>query len=483
VDNLLREPYHYQGTCPESGQLLRLERTLEAEQAARQLMAELPEKTEGKMYGVLLTAEGTILRAFSGTQLEDGWVPPIYFHDDSGGVPEHLAVLKGQLQALSAHPLFAQLSGQEQVWKQRLDAFQQQARRAKQQRDEARQNGAEEAALVLESQREGTARRQLRAQQKSELEPLRQQAQKLRDQALHLKRERRELSAGLQRQMHEGLSQALSAGQAWSLASLFPAGPPTGTGECCAPKLLVEAARRGLTPTGLAEFWWGPPLAHRQAGHFYAACQERCQPLLGPLLARLRPLHLLYQDEDLLAVVKPPGVLTLPGRQSWTQDSLWRRLQRDFPQVLPVHRLDMETSGICLWALNPNTQRLLQRQFAERSLEKTYEALLSRLPAHSSGCLDLPLGPDPQRPGCYRLDPEGKPSRTDFLRLEGQRYRFQPRTGRSHQIRVHAAQGLQAPIQGDRLYGGGEGPLRLHACRLRCLHRGQPLELEARAPF
>lgn len=478
----MRDPYHYQGTCPQSGRLLRLERSPEAETAAFELMRELPELAEGKMFGLLLTAEGPTLRAFSGTQQQAGWVAPIYIPAPSP-VPALLDELKNQLHSLAAHPAFDQLTELESHWRERLDQFQDECRLAKARRDGLRRQGADEAALTLESQREGTALRRLRAQRRSQLEGLESQVAELRTRMAEKKRERRLLSANLQRQLHEELSSTLSAGQGWSLASLFPAGPPTGTGECCAPKLLFEAARSGLTPVGMAEFWWGPAQGERRPGEFYAACAERCQPLIGPLLARLQPLEILYQDDHLLAVVKPPGVLTLPGRQSWNQDSLWRRLQVEFPQIRPIHRLDLETSGVCLWALTSECQRELQSQFAQRRVKKSYRALLSRPPAQSSGCLDFPIGPDPEQPGRYRIDPAGKACVTEFEQIQETLYEFRPHTGRSHQIRVHAAQGLLAPIQGDRLYGGGDGPLRLHACSLELLHRGQPLRLQAPSPF
>lgn len=478
----MREPYHYQGNCPQTGRLLRLERSAEAVRAAFELMGELPELSEGKMFGCLVTAEGITLRAFSGTQRQEGWAAPIYVPAPSP-VPARLDQLKLELHSLVTHPTFARLSQLEAVWGERLLQLQQAGRKAKGRRDELRRQGADEASLSLESQREGTALRRLRAQRRAEVEPVELEASELRRRIVELKKHRRELSANLQRQMHEELSQSLSAGQGWSLASLFPSGPPTGTGECCAPKLLFQAARAGLTPVGMAEFWWGPAQGTRQPGQFYAACAERCQPLIGPLLARLQTLQILYQDDRLLAVVKPPGVLTLPGRHPWNQDSLWRRLQDQFPQVLPIHRLDMETSGLCLWALTPECQRDLQRQFAHRLVKKTYRALLSRQPTQRSGRLDLALAQDPDQPGRYRVDPAGKPALTEFEQIQGALYQFRPHTGRSHQIRVHAAQGLLAPIQGDRLYGGGDGPLRLHACSLELLHRGRTLRLEAAEPF
>jgi len=445
-------------------------------------MRELPEPGVGRMFGVLLTAEGRQLRAFSGTQQQPGWAPPIY-NPEPGPVPEQLEQLKGQLQELAAQPAFQRLSELESAWQERISAFQLKCRAAKEQRDQLRRQGQNHQGLVLQSQREGTALRQLRGARRAELAPLQQEVGDLQRQILDLKRQRRQLSSQLQGQLHDQLCQRLSAGQPWSLASLFPNGPPTGTGECCAPKLLHQAAAMGLTPIGMAEFWWGPALGERHPGQFYAACKERCQPLIGPLLARIQPVEILYQDAHLLVVVKPPGVLTLPGRHHWNQDSLWLRLRRDFPGILPIHRLDLETSGICLWALSPECQLDLQRQFAERRVEKTYEALLSRQPDQAAGCLDLPLGPDPEQAGRYCLDPAGKPSQTEFNRIEGVRYQFIPRSGRSHQIRVHAAQGLDAPICGDRLYGGGQGPLRLYARALKCLHRGRLLSLQSEPPF
>ena len=484
----MRHTYHYQGNCPSTGQILRLERTPEAEAAARQLMDELPrDLAEGKMFGLLITAEGPFLRAFSGCwqgQVELlGWVPPILTHSPSP-VPAELQSLNAQIKQLAGQDCFVRVSQLQEHWKQRIQEVQQLHKEAKRQRDQRRQQGESPLELQRESQREGMLLRRLRSQRQAELQSPERAAAEAQAQILQRKRRRRELSAQLQAEMHQQLSLCLSAGQPWSLASLFPSGPPTGTGECCAPKLLHRAAALGLTPVAMAEFWWGPAAAGRQSGEFYAACQERCQPLIGPLLARARPLEILYQDDQLLAVHKPPGVLCQPGRQNWNQDSLWGRLLPRFPELLPVHRLDLETSGVLLWARNPRSQRHLQAQFAERALEKTYEALLCRAPARREGRIELALAADPERPGCYRPDPDGKACLTDFRQLDGCRTELRPHTGRSHQLRVHAAYGLHSPIAGDSLYGGGPGPLRLHARRLQFTHPGGgQLVLEASPPF
>lgn len=484
----MRLPYHYQGVCPLTGQILRLERTPEAEAAARQLMEELPaDLVEGKMFGLLITAEGQLLRAFSGCWQgraeRPGWVPPILTHAPSP-VLEELHSLNTQIQELAGRDCFEQTRQLREHWKQRLQQVQHQQREAKLERDRRRQVGASALELNRQSQQEGMLLRRLRAQRQAELLGLEQACAEAELQILQRKRRRRELSAQLQGEMHHKLSLCLSAGQPWSLASLFPSGPPTGTGECCAPKLLHRAASLGLTPLAMAEFWWGPATGGREPGRFYAACQERCQPLIGPLLARARPLEILYQDAHLLAVHKPPGVLCQPGRHDWNQDSLWGRLLPHFPELLPVHRLDLETSGVLLWARTAHSQRHLQAQFAERSLEKTYEALLRHPLDRPQGRIELALGPDPERPGCYRPQPDGKACITDFRQLDGCRTEFRPRTGRSHQLRVHAAYGLNSPIQGDCLYGGGPGPLRLHARRLQFTHPlGHQLSLEASPPF
>ncbi|MBS2036573.1 RluA family pseudouridine synthase [bacterium] len=458
--------------------MLSLERSEAAEAEARALMACLPDLAEGKMFGVLLTAEGPVLKAYSGQWLEhQDWAPPIFTPSPSL-VPAQLDQLKAELMEASAHPAFSQLRQMQEAWQARVQSFEDQRRQARLRRAQQRQSGGG-AELDLESQREGTRWRQMRAQRQSELAPLQAQVRALESRIVALKQKRKQLSRAYQQELHRELWMCLSAGQSWSLASLFPKGPPTGTGDCAAPKLLYQAAQSGLTPIAMAEFWWGPEQSGRQPGRFYSACAQRCQPLIGPLLSRARPLEILYQDEELLAVLKPAGVLTVPGRQNWNQDSLWQRLKARFPELRAVHRLDLETSGVCLFALTPECQRNLQRQFAERQVVKRYEAILTRDPRVDEGIIDQALGPDPLRPGCYLLDRTGKPSQTEFRRVCELRYEFRPRTGRSHQIRVHAAQALLSPILGDNLYGGGPGPLHLHARSLELDHRGSRLRLEA----
>jgi tRNA pseudouridine32 synthase/23S rRNA pseudouridine746 synthase len=156
------------------------------------------------------------------------------------------------------------------------------------------------------------------------------------------------------------------------------------------------------------------------------------------------------------------------------------RLQKRWPEVLPVHRLDQDTSGLLLFARDANAQGALQRQFQERRVRKVYQALLSSLPDPPQGRLDLALAPDPDHPGCYRIEPGGKSALTYYRILDAEtaRVELRPLSGRSHQLRVHMAQGLHCPIRGDRLYGAaGERPdraagerLMLHASELAIAH-------------
>jgi tRNA pseudouridine32 synthase/23S rRNA pseudouridine746 synthase len=291
--------------------------------------------------------------------------------------------------------------------------------------------------------------------------------------------------------MHQQFGRSVGSLLGCSLEQLFPQGVPTGTGDCCAPKLLAWAARQQMLPLAMAELWWGPTsVGDKVSGQFYPACRERCQPMMGALLAAAQraPVKVLHSDDRLLVVNKPSGLLTVPGRYPWNQDCLLHRLKEGaWPEALPVHRLDLETSGLVVLARDPSAQADLQDQFAKRQAVKTYQALLACSPRSRQGRIDRALAPDPARPGCYRVDADGKLAITEFRMLEHATNRMElfPFTGRSHQLRVHMAQALGAPIRGDRLYGDGGERLHLHAWRLLFSHPsgGQRVDFEAPLPF
>lgn len=213
---------------------------------------------------------------------------------------------------------------------------------------------------------------------------------------------------------------------------------------------------------------------------------------------------IVHRDDRLLVLEKPSGLLAVPGRGPDLQDCLARRVQELFPAALVVHRLDRDTSGLMLMALDADAQRDLSRQFEQRQVKKHYHCIVRGVPEHSSGLIDQPIARDPARPPRYRIDHEtGRPSQTrwrvlerlgDRARLDRARLDVEPITGRSHQIRLHLAT-LGHPILGDPLYGDDETPadceaslaprLLLHATLLAVTHPadGRRVEWRSTCPF
>lgn len=283
-------------------------------------------------------------------------------------------------------------------------------------------------------------------------------------------------------------------GKEFTFKDLGLASFPTGTGDCCGPKLLNYAFKKGYHPISLCEMFIGVSKT-RVDGECYPPCLERCHLILPHMLK----LDILYADEDIIVVVKPEGVLSVPGRGEDKYDSISTRTHTLFPSSpsLPsVHRLDMDTSGILVLAMNEESKRNLSMQFEARKTEKTYEALVEGVVMESEGDIDLPIRLDiDNRPYQIVDQVQGKAAFTHYTRmdvewLEGRkvtRLCLQPRTGRTHQLRVHMASGLQHPIVGDRLYGerkDGER-LMLHAFSLAFYHprTGEKLIFTAPTPF
>ena len=612
--NNLSPSYYYEGRCPESGELLRLPRTPMSEAIAFALMQHLANNTpysdEGKMYGILLvelsTGEQRVLKAFSGLlnghSAVEGWVPPIPGRDqvalEESRTLAELEAIKQELITLKQLPPRQQYATLYREFEQQLQEMSDRHRHCKHQRQEKRQILCEtltgEALTVAieqlneESRRHGIERRQLKCQQNAVLQPLKQCIEAADARIRELKQQRKALSRKLQAQMHAAYSLTNFLGQSRVLQQLMPGGSmPTGTGDCCAPKLLHYAATQGLKPLAMAEFWWGVSSGDRDKvqGEFYGACAERCQPLMGFLLSGLPhrqrggepeysyPTHpefklrahsssplkwteilvqstfspldrtsamsqgidslagewvdarcdsnqspphpltlssaelpILYEDEWLIAVNKPAGLLSVPGRYRDRQDSVLSRLRHLLPNgmaLVAVHRLDQGTSGILLLARDcaqcsakgdQQTYRQLTQQFQARQVHKVYEAVVAGCVTTNKGAIELPVWSDPQNRPYQKVDwQRGKPSLTRFqvTAREGDwtRVEFMPLTGRTHQLRVHAAdsRGLGIPILGDRLYGcrAVASRLHLHARELRFEHphSGQILHLRAKTPF
>jgi tRNA pseudouridine32 synthase / 23S rRNA pseudouridine746 synthase len=489
-----RVTYQYQGTCPQTGQIITLPRTLFAEKIARRLMSELPENREGKMYGILLvkTPAGNTgyLQAFSG--LLDGqprvarWVPPLpgreQLIDEENEVLSRLDAIKCEIIALETISDRASYCELHTEFARRIQSLTHLHQAYQQQRQQCRETGnltAEELENLNEiSRREGIERRNLKRERERVLQPLRENIEESDRRVVALKQQRKALSRQLQELLYRSYCLSNFSGHSLSLRSLMGDHLlPTGTGECCAPKLLHYAASRGWTPLALAEFWWGRSHRGKVAGEFYGACVERCQPLMGFLLSGLQPsVEIIYEDDSLIAVHKAIDLLSVPGRYRHTSDSVLTRLRARGKEVMAVHRLDLETSGILVFAKDKHSYRDLARQFENRQVYKVYEALLSGQVPEKQGSIDLPLSADRSDRPRQILDLEqGKPSLTRF-QVIGQeksypRVEFFPLTGRTHQIRVHCQRGLKVPILGDRLYGGEESDrLYLHARELSFSH-------------
>ncbi len=205
-------------------------------------------------------------------------------------------------------------------------------------------------------------------------------------------------------------------------------------------------------------------------------------------------LDVLYEDSDLVIVNKPAGLLSVPGRGEDKQDCMLHRLQTEFTHALPVHRLDMDTSGILLFARNADAQRAMSRLFEQRRIHKAYLANVWGLPKEIRGSINLPLIADwPNRPR-QKIDyTRGKPALTHYELItgNGQHSLLQllPVTGRSHQLRVHMS-ALGHPILGDPLYGtamsrSASQRLLLHAEKLAFEHpfTGKAINLQCHAEF
>lgn len=248
-------------------------------------------------------------------------------------------------------------------------------------------------------------------------------------------------------------------------------GMPTGTGDCCAPKLLNHAFKHHLHPMSMAEFYYGA--GSRVHKEYYGPCDEKCKPLLKHMLG----LEIVYQDEWIVVVEKPSGLLSVPGRSEENKDSVETRLSRLFPQAIKqsaTHRLDMDTSGLMVLALTKEAHRDLNIQFSLHQVQKTYVALLDGVVQQKEGFIELPFRLDVEhRPYQIYDEIHGKWGRTHFKRLgvepswQGRlatRMLFTPQTGRTHQLRLHSShsKGLDHPILGDRLYGKAEEGCRLH---------------------
>jgi tRNA pseudouridine32 synthase/23S rRNA pseudouridine746 synthase len=478
----------------------------------------------GKMFGVLLVrshrGEIGYLAAFSGKVADSNhWphlVPPVFdMLDEHSFFKQDYAEIKqitDQISILEQNPNIAILAESleqiEQAAKQAIQAHRSLMIEGRKERKIRRRQAENDLAhadlLKLKEQLS-----QQSIQHKNQLRDLNnywdEQIQSVQEQLLELnteiddlKTKRKALSVALQNKLFDQYQFLNQFGVEKNLRQLFMATaqqiPPAGAGECAAPKLLHYAFKHGMQPLALAEFWWGssPKSQIRLHKNYYAACQGKCQPILAhmldgiemddnPLLnnpAAGKTIDIIYQDDVMVVINKPAEFLSVPGKN--IEDSVFARMKQAFPMAdspLIVHRLDMSTSGLMVIALTREAHKNLQKQFISRTVEKRYIALIDGLLKDDEGVINLPLRVDlddrPRQMVCYQYGRAAETHWQVIARTEARtKVYFYPKTGRTHQLRMHSAHadGLNSPIVGDDLYGNKAERLYLHAESLAFQH-------------
>ena len=493
------------------------------------------ELRQGKMFGVLIVqtehGETGYLAAFSGIlagkNLHPFFVPPGYNLLQPQGFfkieEENISSINRNIRQLENDKAYAALSAELartiQSAENILATAKAQLKEAKTAREQRRKekelNAQEEAELIRESQFQKAEYKRLERSWKARITTLQTQTEDWERRISALKSERKTRSAALQQKLFEQFGMLNYRGEVKNLCEIFGQTvhktPPAGAGECAAPKLLQQAYLHGWKPIAMAEFWWGdsPKTEIRHHGHYYPACKGKCEPILqhmlqglqveeNPMLKRMqvpsKNLEIVYEDPWLSVINKPAGILSVPGKEDAV--SVYSLMREQYPEAdgpLTVHRLDMATSGLMLIAKTKRVHQNLQAQFKNRLVRKRYVALLEGIVPKDKGTVDLPLCLNPlDRPRQMVHTEHGKPAITDYQvleRLDGKRTRiaFYPRTGRTHQLRIHAAHplGLHCPIIGDELYGEKADRLYLHAEYLEFTHpiTGETVRITKEAEF
>ena len=512
------------------------------------LQQSLPELKEGKMFGVLIVEYGGklgYLQAYSG-QLEcisdDSFVPLVFDYLQPNGYfktqEAEITAMNHEIAALKQSDDYGK--AMEKLTKLKAEAQQvvaeaQQAMVvAKRLRDERRREKAivsdnEQREMIRESQYMKAELHRTKKRYAALLEAAEAEVEAYNRRIAELKSTRKRKSDQLQRWLFSQFTFLNAHGERSDLLSIFrnyyllhsPKSvlathyaamgeqitlfPPSGTGECCEPKLLQYAFVNGMRPVEMAMFWWGePPKTEiRQHGQFYPACNGKCKPLLTWMLKGMnvaanaleveakQSIDIVYEDRDLAVIVKPSGMLTVPGRSKQQSVEAILRQRWGYEETTPiiVHRLDMATSGLLVVARNKEAHKHLQAQFKAKMVRKRYIALLdatllNRVGLPSEGTISLPLCADAvDRPRQIVDKNKGKTAITHYkivgkTPLQDSRYNeavkveLCPITGRTHQLRVHCAhsEGLSCPILGDTLYGKRADRLYLHAEYLEFTH-------------
>ena len=447
------------------------------------------------------------------------------------GINQSIRKLEANTHMKEAKGLILQLQEER---KHTIAAYQEKIKKAKAKRDARREAGSlnpeEEAEMVKESQFMKAELRRLK-KSLSEKTSLETEYEAYQADILSLKQLRKTLSDALQQwlfsqfrmQNHEGESKDLleifrdaalrdypQATIATSRIAALKMVPPAGSGECCEPKLLQYAYSLGYKPLQMAMFWWGesPKEEIRHHLYFYPACNGKCKPILQWMLpastfepaavdlSLYNKVETLYEDREIAVIHKPEGLLSVPGKDA-AQPSVYALMRSKYPEAtgpLIVHRLDMSTSGVMMIAKTEFAYHRLQKAFLNHQIQKKYVAIISGKVIPEKGIISLPLMPDYlDRPRQIVDHEQGKEAITEYEVLEPVddshlRIALYPKTGRTHQLRVHCAhqEGLKAPILGDPLYGNEMAArLHLHAEEITFEHplTGKKMTITRKADF
>jgi tRNA pseudouridine32 synthase / 23S rRNA pseudouridine746 synthase len=477
----------------------------------------------GKMFGVLVVQNGEgklgYLSAFSGKLAGSNdhpkFVPPVFdmLVENSfflkeiaviNSVNDRIKEIEGDKNYLQLKPAVEQLSTQSL---QEIAAFKKQLKDNKENRKQLREKHKTslsqqeyevfEANLIKQSLHDKHQLTVLTNKWAQALEVVNTRLAQFDNEIDLLKNERKERSAALQQQLFAQYSFLNKDGKSKSLQEIFGVTaygkPPAAAGECATPKLLQFAFANGLKPLAMAEFWWGaaPVSEIRKHKQYYPACTGKCKPILAHMLEGIpvddnpflrtpeenTRLEIVYEDDSFVVVNKPAGLRSVPGVD--IQDSVYTRLKNVLGNIEPliIHRLDMDTSGLLVVAKTQQAHKHIQRQFLQRTVNKRYRALLSKVINEREGEISLPLSADafnrPRQLVCFKT---GKRSVTRWKTIKTYqgmtKVDFWPLTGRTHQLRMHSAheQGLNAPIVGDDLYGTVAERMCLHAAHLEFMH-------------
>lgn len=475
------------------------------------------------------------LAAFSGTVHDDngcvtstveGFVPPIIDLTDPEGYFK-----RKEAEISQINKQFAQLSSSTRLQELQSSLTEAQEKRdveiqdmqtrisfSKMRRDEIRSETADSNILdelIKESQFQKAELKRIKDKWKLAISEIDSKIQEVQNKITELKTLRARMSDDLQKWIFENALVHNALGESTTIWGLFQnqrLTPPGGTGDCAAPKLLEYAYKNGLRPLAMGEFWYGksPETAVRTHGHFYPSCTSKCGPLLGYMTMGLNiqedikitsqsPI-IIHEDESIIVVEKPSGMPSVPGLDGRPSLEEWLSNHADHRrEVVAVHRLDMDTSGVMIFAKTRDAEINLKKQFEEHTVRKTYIARLTGRPPQSADLkspepqgirhdsIDLPLSADYDERPRQKVDfKQGKPAYTEYEIVKENPdgtadILLHPHTGRTHQLRVHCAHtlGLARPIVGDLLYGGHsaynkEGRnvnrLCLHALSINFLH-------------